>query len=178
MTQIPIDLIVCSSAPRWRASVRIAVKDSLGRWPALTIRLLEVEELAQITPALQSSAGAVLGLEAGEENLRVVQSWMRDFRRQDVPVVGLLSMSAPPTDMFSGEAHHQRLAALATLIREAGAVWTLNSPLEAMDLLKIARRHHERMARQYSDCQRGAADIWRLLPWQSTRCPLRLTTEA
>jgi hypothetical protein len=169
-----IDLIVCNSAPRWRAAVRIAVQDAVERFPEMTLRLLEVEELAQVSQALQTSPGAILALEIGEENCRVVERWLREPRPENAPVVGLLSISNPPSDLLSSQEHLQRTATLAVLIREAGAIWTIESPLEVSDLLEIVLRRACLASRPFSDFQQIAEDIWHSLPWQSTRTPLRL----
>lgn len=172
-----LDLIVCTSAPRWRAAVRIAVRDSLERFSEVTIRLLEVEELARATQTVQTSPGAVLALEVGEENSHAVERWLKNARPEGVPVVGLLSMSNPQPDIVSNQERLQRTAILAALIREAGAVWTLDSPLEISDLLRIVLRQGYRESHPFSDLQGLAVEIWHSLPWQSTRPPLRLIRE-
>ncbi|MEX2170695.1 MAG: hypothetical protein WD851_15370 [Pirellulales bacterium] len=177
-SRVPIDLIVCSSAPRWTAAVRTALLAATPKLPQLVFRLHEVEELAQVSRVLELTPRALVGLEVGEENLRGCLKWLTWARRQLVPVVGLLSIAPSPGDVNAAEHHRQRTETLAALVREAGAVWTLASPLQAADLLEIAARHGQQLTATPLSNHALSTEIWRSLPWQSARGPLRLTGDA
>lgn len=172
----PIDLIVCSSAARWSAAVRIAISAATRRWPRFVFRLHEVEELAHVSRELELASCGIVGLEVGEENLRGCLRWLTSDPAQLVPVVGLLSIPPSPADVYAAEQRNQRAETLATLVREAGAVWVLSSPLAAADLLEIAARNALARPAAPPFAHALSDDIWRSLPWQSSRGPLRLTT--
>ena len=171
----PIDLIVCSSATRWSAAVRIAISAAARRWPQFVFRLHEVEELAHVSRELELASGGIVGLEIGEENLRGCLSWLTSTQEPPVPVVGLLSIAPSPADVYAAEQHDRRAETLATLVREAGAVWTLSSPLETADLLEVAARNCLARPATPPVAHALSGEIWRSLPWQSSRGPLRLT---
>lgn len=172
----PIDLIVCSSSGKWTAALRTAMADAIAKWSQFVIRLQEVEDFGQLDAALCEESWAVVGVELGEENLRSFLDWAAN-RRSDAPVVGLLSIPPTPWDEHAAERRRERCTALAALVREAGAVWTLDSPLEVLELLEIAARYGQTLTSRPATAPALDTAIWRTLPWQSNRAPLRLTRD-
>jgi hypothetical protein len=116
-----------------------------------------------------------VGLEIGEENVRGCLPWLSAARSADVPVVALLSVASCPADVYAAERHRERAETLETVVREAGAVWTLTSPLEISQLLEIAVRRGQSATSTLTFAHSLSDDIWRSLPWHSPRTPLRLT---
>lgn len=178
LQRTPIDLIVCSSSPRWTAAVRTKLLFATRRWPQLVFRLNEVEELARMSRELELIPNALVGLEVGEENLRGCLKWLTWARRQSVPVIGLLTVAPVPSDVHAAERHRDRAETLAALIHEAGAVATLASPLQAAELVEFAARHGQKLTAPPPSNHALSDEIWRSLPWQSARGPLRLTGDA
>jgi len=144
------------------------------RWSHHLLRFHEVEDLSELDEILRNYGEAVVGVEIGEENLRAFLPWIAR-RNGKPPVVGLLSLPPAPADVFASEQHRAREVTLDTIVREAGALWTLHSPLEAMDLLEIAVRQGLVVSNQPAAALVLDRAIWQSLPWQSTRAPLRLT---
>jgi hypothetical protein len=173
--QIPVDLIVCSSTPLWHAAVRNALLEVARRTPQLAVRLLEVEEFADLLLKLELAPNAVIGLEIGNENLRGCLRWLATARASNAPVVGLLSLPPCPTDIHRAAQHRHDSETIETVVREAGAVWTLRSPLEATQIVEIAVRRTFSCAPKRPSNRALSDEIWRSLPWHSPRPPLRLT---
>lgn len=172
---IPIDLIVCSSSPRWNAALKVAICDATARRPEFVFRLHEVEELAQVSQQLESFPRSVVGIEVGEENLRICLQWLAKTPLLHTPVIGLLSLPPEPMDVYEARKHRQRAETLQTVVREAGAAWAVSSPQETGQMLEIAARRAQCSQPQHPSYQALSSDLWHLLPWHSPRPPLRLT---
>jgi hypothetical protein len=135
-------LILCEKSTHWAAPLRAAL-------PSGQPQLIETRSLAGCTTALAHSPTSLVALEITLANLEAAVDFLTRSRAQH-PYSAVTALLSPET-----------LAADA-LLREAGAIDTLASTLEAPRLARLALRHFRQLPQPPLDDRNFLADR---LPW-------------
>lgn len=145
-------LILCEKSTRWAAPLRSAL-------PSGQPQLIETRSLAGCAAALVQSPASLVALEITLANLEAAVNFI-SLCHSRYPHAAAIALLSP------------EVLAADPLLREAGAIDTLASVLEAPRLARLALRHFREAPQQPLDEQSFLADR---LPWpaHATNTPAR-----
>jgi hypothetical protein len=141
-------LIVCERTSHWAAVLRASLG---GREP----QVVETRSLALCEPALAEAPASIVAIEVTPDNLEAFIGFLGNVNKR-FPKSVVAMLLAP------------ELESAACLLREAGALETIASVLEAPRLARLARRHHARVPKSAMTVHEFVADQ---MPWAAYATP-------